>query len=116
MFSEAFIKQVHICDTLFTNIDTRGDNVLHRDEFEAYVKKNNPTEKDYDEIMKEFNIIDTDHDGFIQFHEFLRATCLKNNIFIKPELDIYDRLQIAEIVEYRHISEPEKKELLINID
>ena len=41
MFTDDFIKQVHVCDTLFTNIDTIGDNVLHKTELEAYVKKYN---------------------------------------------------------------------------
>ena len=44
MFSEAFIKQIHTCDTLFTQIDTTADNVLSRKEFEAYVRKNNKDE------------------------------------------------------------------------
>ena len=116
MFSDAFIKQVHTCDTMFTNIDTRGDNVLHQDEFEAYVRKTNKDQSDFDHIMKEFNLIDSNHDGLIQFDEFLRALCLKGNIYMKPELDVYDRLQIAEMVEYRHISASEKVELLKAIE
>ena len=52
MFSEDFIKQVHTCDTMFTNIDTRGDNVLHQDEFEAYVRKTNKKQEEVDEILK----------------------------------------------------------------
>ena len=35
---------------------------------------------------------------------------------MKPELDVYDRLHIAEIVGYKHISAPEQKELLAAID
>mgnify|MGYP007047630892 CR=1 FL=1 len=35
---------------------------------------------------------------------------------MKPELDVYDRLHIAEIVEYRHISKDEKVMLLEAID
>ena len=35
---------------------------------------------------------------------------------MKPELDVYDRLHIAEIVEYKHISAPEQEELLAAID
>ena len=65
MFNDEFIRQIHKCDTLFTDIDTIGDNVLHKEEFEAYVRKNNSNQQDVDEILKEFNIIDTNHDGLI---------------------------------------------------
>ena len=57
--------------------------------------------------MKDFDAIDTNHDGLIQFDEFIRATCISKNIYMKPELDVYDRLHIAEIVGYKHISAPE---------
>ena len=46
MFTESFIKQVHDSDTLFSSIDTIGDNVLHMEEFEAYVKRINPDKAD----------------------------------------------------------------------
>ena len=52
MFNEDFIKQIHKCDTLFSNIDTIGDNVLHREEFEAYVRKYNPKNADYNSVME----------------------------------------------------------------
>ena len=113
MFNEDFIKQIHKCDTLFTNIDTIGDNVIHIEEFEAYVKKYNPEQADYDSIMEEFDSIALNTDNVIYFDEFLRATCEKANIYMKPELDSYDLLRIHEIVEYRHLSHQHWKGMIL---
>ena len=92
MFTEDFIKQVLASDTLFTSIDTIGDNVLHMDEFKAYVEKYNPDKADSESVLKEFNETDTNHDNLIQFDEFLRAICKKNGVPMKPDLDIHDKL------------------------
>ena len=57
-------------------------------------------------------MIDLDHDGQLQFLEFLRAICLKESIVFPQELSVLDRLRIYEIIEFRHISAKEKAELL----
>jgi len=87
-----FVKQVHQCDTLFTDIDTVGDCQISLLEFEAYVQKRNPDKEDHDEVMKEFRKIDINQDGYLDFLEFLRACCLKNGVPMPYELNVHDKV------------------------
>ena len=50
-------------DTLFTDIDKKGDHQISLQEFESYVKRKNPDEADQKQILKEFYEIDLDNDG-----------------------------------------------------
>lgn len=77
------------------------------DEFENYVAKRNNKE-DRDEIMREFRNIDTSGDGYIQFLEFLRASCNNSAVYMPDELSLYDKLRIFEIVEFRHITKEDQ--------
>ena len=61
--TEDFKSVVLQSDTLFTDIDKKGDHQISLQEFEAYVKRKNPDEADQKQIMKEFLEIDLDHDG-----------------------------------------------------
>ena len=80
-------------------------------EFEAYVKKRNPDQADHDDIMKEFKKIDISGDGYIQFLEFLRAVCKKNDVYMHKQLDSFEKVQIFELIEYRHIADKDRKKL-----
>ena len=92
MLSDQFIKQVQQCDTLFTDIDTVGDCQLSFSEFEAYVQKRNPDKQDQENVMKDFNKMDIDQSGYLSFHEFLRAICKKNGVYMPSKLSIHDKL------------------------
>ena len=109
MLSESLIKQIHQCDTLFTAIDTTKDCQLSMAEFKAYVKKRNPDEADHEEVLNKFKKMDLSGDGFIQFLEFLRAVCKENGVWMPKDLTIYDKLQIYELMEFRHITKKEKE-------
>ena len=61
--------------------------------------------------MKEFREIDDDGCGFIQFLDFLRATCKKGGVHLPARLSAFEKLAIFEIIEFRHISEREADEL-----
>ena len=104
IFDDKTISVIRECDNLFTDIDTNGDNQLNMNEFEAYVKKRSSTEQDHQEIMKEFHAIDLNDDGYIQFLEFFRAICNKKKLHLPAEINIFDQLQIYEIMEWRHIT------------
>ena len=54
-----------MCDALFADIDTSCDCQISVEEFKAYVRKRNKDDKDSEDVMKEFNQIDLDQDGYI---------------------------------------------------
>ena len=108
MLSEDFWKQVQQCDTLFTDMDTVGDCQISQEEFRSYIKKRNPEKDDFEEISKKFKTIDTSKDGYISFLEMLRSVCEDSHTPMPSELSIYDKLQIYESIEYRHITPKEK--------
>ena len=84
-------------------IDKDGDGQISMEEFEQHVNKINAKE-DKEAVMKEFIQMDTNQDGYIQFIEFLRASCMKQNIVLPDKLSIYDMLRIGEIIDYNHIT------------
>ena len=56
--------------------------------------------------------MDTNQDGYIQFIEFLRASCMKQNIVLPDKHSIYDMLRIGEIIDYKHMTQKEKQGLV----
>ena len=81
-------------------------------EFEAYVEKRQTDKRDTQDVLKEFREIDLDDDGYIQFLEFFRAICNKKKIYLPAEINVFDQLQIYEIMEWRHITQKDKQILL----
>ena len=80
-FNDELLFEIQVCDTLFKNIDKDGDCQLSLIEFETYVRKRND-EEEAENILKDFKTIDIGGDGNIQFIEFLRAACIKKDLYI----------------------------------
>ena len=111
IFDKETIAAIYECDVLFADQDQNGDCQLSMMEFEAYVRKRAGDEKDVQSVMKEFKEIDVNNDGYIQFLEFFRAICKKKNVHLPSEINVYDKLQIYEIIQWKHITVKEKAEL-----
>ena len=84
-------------------------------EFEAYVSKRNSAQ-DKQSVLKQFKRADTDNNGYIDFVEFLRASCSKSGIQIPMNLNIHDELRIFETCEWRHINAEKKAYLLSELE
>ena len=63
--SQDLVKMIHTADTLFADIDKAGDSQISWDEFTAYVKKRQPDQNDQKEVLREFEQLDTNKDGYI---------------------------------------------------
>ena len=74
------LEQVHDAIKLFNKIDINGDGQISKDELYKGLK--DFLELSGDELKKKvdiiFNNIDTDHNGFIEYEEFIRAAVNKN--------------------------------------
>ena len=68
-------------------------------------KRNEPEEAKH--ILKDFKTIDIGGDGNIQFIEFLRAACIKKDMYIPEDMSIFDKLRIYQVIDYRHITKKE---------
>ena len=84
-------------------------------EFEAYIsKRNSAQDKDY--VLRQFKKADTDGSGYIDFIEFLRASCSKSGIQVPIELSVHDELKIFETCEWRHINAKKKAYLISELE
>ena len=110
-FNSDFIKEIRMADRLFGDIDTKKNNVIELDELKAYIAKKNPEQADADAVFKEFNEMDYNNDGVISFTEYLRALCKKSGVYIVPELSTIDKVQIYQIIEFKHMTDKEKTEI-----
>ena len=88
-------------------MDTVGDCQISQEEFRAYIKKRNPDQDDSEAILKRFKAMDIAKDGYISFLEMLRSICEDSHTPMPSELSLYDKLQIYESIEYRHITPKE---------
>ena len=52
--------------------------------------------------------MDYNNDGVISFTEYLRALCKKSGVYIVPELSTIDKVQIYQIIEFKHMTDKEK--------
>ena len=93
------IQLIHVHDAinLFNNIDKNGDGQITREElykgFENFLKISGKDLQNKVDII--FNNIDTDHNGYIEYEEFIRAAVDKEYFlsenFLKFAFDYFDR-------------------------
>ena len=91
------LSQAHDAIKLFNQIDENSDGKITREELynglQQYLKGQGDKLKDDVELI--FNNIDTDHNGFIEYEEFIRAAIDKeyflSNNFIKFAFNYFDR-------------------------
>ena len=97
------LNQVHEAIKLFNKIDKNGDGQICREELykglESFLKLSGKELKEKVDII--FNNIDTDHNGYIEYEEFLRAAVDKeyflSDNFLKFAFDYFDRDKNGEI-------------------
>ena len=91
------LNQVHEAIKLFNTIDRNGDGQITKEELckglENFIKLSGKTLKDKVDII--FNNIDTDHNGYIEYEEFIRAAVDKEYFlsenFLRFAFDYFDR-------------------------
>ena len=94
---------VHEAIKLFNKIDKNGDGQISREElydgFHNYLKLSDKELKNKVDII--FNNIDTDHNGYIEYEEFIRAAVDKEYFlsenFLKFAFDYFDRDKNGQI-------------------
>jgi calcium-dependent protein kinase len=97
------LNQVHEAIKLFNKIDKNGDGQISREELykglENFLKLSGKELKEKVDII--FNNIDTDHNGYIEYEEFLRAAVDKeyflSDNFLRFAFDYFDRDKNGEI-------------------
>ena len=97
------LNQVHEAIKLFNKIDKNGDGQICREELykglESFLKLSGKELKEKVDII--FNNIDTDHNGYIEYEEFLRAAVDKeyflSDNFLRFAFDYFDRDKNGEI-------------------
>jgi len=97
------LSQVHEAIKLFNKIDKNGDGQICRDELykglESFLKLSGKELQEKVDII--FNNIDTDHNGYIEYEEFLRAAVDKEYFlsenFLRYAFDYFDRDKNGEI-------------------
>ena len=97
------LNQVHDAIKLFNRIDKNGDGQITREELskgiEDYLKLSGKDLKNKVEII--FNNIDSDHNGYIEYEEFIRAAVDKEYFlsenFLRFAFDYFDRDKNGEI-------------------
>ena len=110
---EDLVALMYNCDNIFTKIDQTKDCQLSLKEFEDYVhKRQGGGQQSKDSVLEEFKKIDLARNNYIQFLEFLRAACNKDGIYLPYDLTLYDRLKLYEVIDYKHITVLEKKEII----
>ena len=67
-------------------------------------------------MLKDFKGIDLDHDGYIQFLEFLRTLCNRQGVHMPASLSLADTLQIYQAIEWRHITAADRKSLVNELE
>ena len=91
------LSQAHDAIKLFNKIDANGDGKIVKEELynglQSFLKlEGDSLKKEVDEI---FNNIDTDHNGYIEYEEFIRAAIDKeyflNNNFLKFAFNYFDQ-------------------------
>ena len=114
------LKEAHEAIKLFNRIDENGDGRITKEEL--YNGLQNYLNKKGDELKEEveliFNNIDADHNGFIEYEEFIRAAIDKNYFlsdnFIKFAFSYFDRdgsgnITMEEVKNLFYLNEKNKK-------
>ena len=97
------LSQVHDAIKLFNTIDKNGDGQITKEELclglENFMKLSGETLPEKVDII--FNNIDTDHNGYIEYEEFIRAAVDKEYFlsenFLRFAFDYFDRDKNGEI-------------------
>ena len=91
------LSMAHDAVKLFNQIDANGDGKIAKEELYAGLSKylNSEGEELKKEVEEIFTNIDTDHNGFIEYEEFIRAAVDKENFlndnFIKFAFNYFDK-------------------------
>jgi calcium-dependent protein kinase len=97
------LEQVHEAIKLFNKIDKNGDGQISKEELSKGLENTlKLTGKDLKEKVNIiFNNIDTDHNGFIEYEEFIRAAVDKEYFlsenFLRFAFDYFDRDKNGQI-------------------
>jgi len=97
------LEQVHEAIKLFNKIDKNGDGQISKEELSKGLENTlKLTGKDLkDKVNIIFNNIDTDHNGFIEYEEFIRAAVDKeyflSDNFLRFAFDYFDRDKNGQI-------------------
>ena len=115
------LDQVHDAIKLFNKLDINGDGQISKDEL--YIGLKDYLEMSGDELKKKvdiiFNNIDTDHNGYIEYEEFIRAAVNKNYFlstnYLRFAFDYFDRdkngyISFDEIKQVFFANEKNKKD------
>ena len=114
------LKEAHEAIKLFNQIDENGDGRITKEELynglQQYLDKKGDELKEEVELI--FNHIDADHNGFIEYEEFIRAAIDKNYFlsdnFIKFAFSYFDRdgsgnITMEEVRNLFYLNEKNKK-------
>ena len=114
------LKEAHEAIKLFNRIDENGDGRITKEELynglQHYLNKKGDELKDEVELI--FSHIDADHNGFIEYEEFIRAAIDKNYFlsdnFIKFAFSYFDRdgsgnITMEEVKNLFYLNEKNKK-------
>ena len=115
------LEHVHEAIKLFNNIDLNGDGQISKDEL--YLGLKDFLELSGDKLKNSvdiiFNNLDTDHNGFIEYEEFIRAAVNKkiflSTNYLRFAFDYFDRdkngnITFEEIKNIFFINEKNKKD------
>jgi calcium-dependent protein kinase len=115
------LEHVHEAIKLFNNIDLNGDGQISKEEL--YLGLKDFLELSGDKLKNNvdiiFNYLDTDHNGFIEYEEFIRAAVNKKIFFstnyLRFAFDYFDRdkngsITFNEIKNIFFINEKNKKD------
>ena len=114
------LKEAHEAIKLFNRIDENGDGRITKEELynglQHYLNKKGDELKEEVELI--FSHIDADHNGFIEYEEFIRAAIDKNYFlsdnFIKFAFSYFDRygsgnITMEEVKNLFYLNEKNKK-------
>jgi len=114
------LKEAHEAIKLFNQIDENGDGRITKEELynglQHYIDKKGDELKEEVELI--FSHIDADHNGFIEYEEFIRAAIDKNYFlsdnFIKFAFSYFDRdgsgnITMEEVRNLFYLNEKNKK-------
>ena len=115
------MNQVHEAIKLFNKIDINGDGQISKEELYIGLKDflNISGKELKNKVDIIFNNIDTDHNGFIEYEEFIRAAVDQNYFlstnYLRFAFDYFDRdkngsISFDEIEEIFFINDKNKKD------